>query len=103
MTSTAADSLINRPIKIALTSIAVPIDVLELICKLKHQDETNGNVVKRIILDWLDLKEDKKNLESILSWKNKIIEDKNKKIIELENSQQKEEKENKINEKGKIL
>ena len=49
--------------------------------------------LKRIILDWLNLREDEKNLEHILHWKDKTIEDKNKKITELENSLTKEEKE----------
>ena len=57
--------------KISLGSIAVPIDILELIYKLKNTGETNGDIVKRVILDWLNIKEDKKNLEHILRWKDK--------------------------------
>jgi hypothetical protein len=75
---TITNGMTRQSLKVSLGSIAVPVDVLELICKSKKMGETNGIVVKRIVLDWLDLKEEKKDLEELVKWKEK-------KIVELEN------------------
>jgi hypothetical protein len=74
-----------------MTSIAISEDTSEIISKLKLRRETYDDLIKRIVSNWLDLRDDKLNLDHLLSWKDRIIEDKNKRITSLENELKKQQ------------
>lgn len=87
----------RKPNKVPLTSIAISIDTLEMMSKLKIRRETNDELVKRIVSNWLDLRDDKVNLEHLISWKDRIIVDKDKKIADLEMLLKKQQKKKYLN------
>ena len=74
-----------------MTLIAISEDTSEIISKLKLRRETYDDLIKRIVSNWLDLRDDKLNLDHLLSWKDRIIEDKNKRITSLENELKKQQ------------
>ena len=80
----------RKPDKVPMTSIAISEDTSEIISKLKLRRETYDDLIKRIVSNWLDLRDDKLNLDHLLSWKDRIIEDKNKRITSLENELKKQ-------------
>ena len=47
----------RNPDKVPLTSIAISVDVLETISRLKLRRETYDHLIKRLVAEWHDLKE----------------------------------------------
>ena len=91
----------RKPNKVPLTSIAISVDTLEKISKLKIRRETYEDLIKRIVSNWQDLRDDKMNLEHFISWKDKVISDKDKTISNLETTLREQQKQQ-LEEKGRI-
>jgi hypothetical protein len=63
----------RNPNKVALTSLAILVDVLETILKLKLRRETYDHLVKRLVAEWHDLKDYRLDMDQVLRLKDKQI------------------------------
>ena len=63
----------RRPDKVPLTSIAISVDVLETISKLKLRRETYDHLIKRLVAEWQDLKDYRLDMDQVLKLKDRQI------------------------------
>jgi len=63
----------RNPDKVPLTSIAISVDVLETISKLKLRRETYDHLIKRLVAEWQDLKDYRLDMDQVLKLKDRQI------------------------------
>jgi len=63
----------RNPDKVPLTSIAISIEILETISKLKLRRETYDHLIKRLVVEWQDLKEYRLDMDQVLRLKDRQI------------------------------
>ena len=63
----------RRPDKVPLTSIAISIEILETISKLKLRRETYDHLIKRLVAEWQDLKEYRLDMDQVIKLKDRQI------------------------------
>ena len=63
----------RNPDKVPLTSIAISVDVLETISRLKLRRETYDHLIKRLVAEWHDLKEYSLDMDQVIKLKDRQI------------------------------
>jgi len=63
----------RNPDKVPLTSIAISIEILEIISKLKLRRETYDHLIKRLVAEWQDLKEYRLDMDQVIKLKDRQI------------------------------
>ncbi|HEU4481621.1 MAG TPA: hypothetical protein VFR65_01075 [Nitrososphaeraceae archaeon] len=63
----------RKPDKVPLTSIAISVDILETISRLKLRRETYDHLIKRLVAEWRDLKEYRLDMDQVLRLKDRQI------------------------------
>ena len=63
----------RNPNKVPLTSIAISVNVLETISKLKLRREPYHHLINRLIAEWHDLKEYRLDMDQVIRLKDRQI------------------------------
>jgi hypothetical protein len=63
----------RKPNKVTLTTMAISVETAETISKLKLRRETQDDFIKRMFVEWQDLKEYKLDMDQVILLKDRQI------------------------------